>query len=99
MIILITFAPGKNFRNMTRNTDKRRAGSVPAEADDTAACETFGARRAWSSLPLTRRSLRTSPDCIERGSPFIRVLPKRRKQPGYWLQCAGDSAKKKRNDK
>jgi hypothetical protein len=53
MIILITFAPGKNFRNMIQNTDKRRAGGVPASIDGTAAAGTLCAilaKIAWKNL-------------------------------------------------
>jgi hypothetical protein len=35
MIILLIFVPDKNFRDMILNTNKRRAGSVPATMDDT----------------------------------------------------------------
>ncbi|MDR1162469.1 MAG: hypothetical protein LBM17_01340 [Candidatus Accumulibacter sp.] len=45
---------------MIRNTDKRRAGNIPATADGTAACETFGTGKAGVLL-LTRRSPETAP--------------------------------------
>ncbi|MDR1338782.1 MAG: hypothetical protein LBK58_01825 [Prevotellaceae bacterium] len=52
---------------MIRNMDKRHAGDLPARAGGAVACETFGARRAWGSLLLTRRSPETAPDRRIRG--------------------------------
>jgi hypothetical protein len=47
---------------MTRNTDKRRAGDVPAATDGTAVTATgaFDSCKA-GALPLARRSLETAP--------------------------------------
>jgi hypothetical protein len=42
---------------MIRNTDKRRAGSVPGTAATVAG--TFDGCRAWSYLLIMRRSLET----------------------------------------
>jgi hypothetical protein len=53
MIILITFASGKNIRDMIWNTDKRHAGDVPGTA--ATAAGTFDSCRT-GDLFLTRRS-------------------------------------------
>jgi hypothetical protein len=52
MIILITFVPGKNFKNMTHHTESRHAGGDPGT---TAATGTFGTCKAGALL-LARRS-------------------------------------------
>jgi hypothetical protein len=63
MIILPIFATDKNFRNMIRNTDKRRAGDVPATAERTAAtvAGTLDSCKAWGFLLLARRSEDATP--------------------------------------
>jgi hypothetical protein len=50
MIILITFVPDKNFKNMTHHTESRHAGSVPGTA---AATGTFGNCKAGEILAKT----------------------------------------------